>query len=270
MSGFLRQLASRSLGTAPRLRSAPSPQAAVLQGIVPAALWRAGAQGDIGMHAGIAPSDPAGGEDPAAAWVRSARTPSREPATTARERDGKNPDSAGANGRDATTGARMPPAHFSATTISAEPAPPARDATEVARSPRRGPLALHAVHPDGDTSGALPASAAAVTPTTRPLSTAASPLASGTLEGAGKIIPSARPTPVNAGAIPARDASRGPGDAASASRFSAQPPSQPEVHITIDRLEVAPPPPAPRAAVAPRSSALSLRDYLAARRSGLP
>ena len=93
MNGFLRQLASRSLGTAPRLRSAPSPLAAVLPGIGPAAAWRAGAQGDLGM----APSGRADGDDAAAAWVRLGQTPPRDLATATREHAGHNAGSAGAD-----------------------------------------------------------------------------------------------------------------------------------------------------------------------------
>lgn len=273
MSGFLRQLASRGLGTAPRLRSAPSPQAVALQAIMPADPWRDGASGEINGHAVMAASTPAGGVDTAGGRTRAAQPAMHDPASPARGHATQNAQSTGANGHDAAPTARLQPAPFGAAAISTEAGSPDSDALQGAQhalTPLRRPLELHAVEPDRGMADTRRVGAAAIAPATRPLSAAAARNPLGTPDGPDIAAPSVQPDPAIPGALTARNARRGLGDVASAPRLAAQPPSLPEVHITIDRLEVAPPPSLPRAAPAPRSSALSLRDYLTARRSGLP
>lgn len=273
MNGFLRQLASRSLGTAPRLRSAPSPQAAALQGIVPANRWRAGARGEIGEHVAMAASASAVDVDATPGRTRPGQPSLRDLAPAARGPATLDAQSAGAHEPDAAPAlARTQPTHIGAAAMSAEEDAAARDAPQGAQhllAPQRRPLSRHAVEPDHDMADAQPADTAAASPPTRPLFTAATRSPLGRPDAAAIGGSSALPDRAHANALAARNASRDLGDAASAPRLPAQPPSLPEVHITIDRLEVAPPP-MPRAGAAQRSSALSLRDYLAARRSGLP
>lgn len=262
MSGFLRQLASRSLGTAPRLRSAPSPLAAALHGVVPRDPLRADAPDQDGQLAGHDSAAQAGsgladtgnrlGHRFSQGAVFAAHAHTDEAAAV----------HARASGREAA----MPQRHFIANA-------PVTDAgmrtsgspqrTDAAPPPLRSPLL-----PDPGDQDSISLEAQ------RPVSASVAPPAqteSATPMLAVQAITDAAHAPAGnhaaaAEALPFQAARR---DApAPASRPAAQP-STPAVHITIDRLEVAPPPP-PRAAAAPRSSALSLRDYLAARRAGLP
>ncbi|MFJ3461241.1 hypothetical protein [Achromobacter spanius] len=266
MSGFLRQLASRSVGTAPRLRSAPSPRAMEVLGVGPRDAWPGDTRDAVAASEAFARtgSDDAGSND-----ARSVPTPSHAPWSAGLGHAERHAEKAGANGRDAADVASVRVVHASVTPPLSEADRPTRSAEPAeqdALSPERHLRALRPIDPDDDASEGRRTRPAAVSPITRPLPAAA--------RGAQDVTALAHPaTPpvstfaADARALPARNARSDPDDA-TANRL-AQPPSPPDVHITIDRLEVAPPP--QRAApTAPRSSALSLRAYLTARRTGLP
>ncbi|MCP2514914.1 hypothetical protein M5J07_08180 [Achromobacter mucicolens] len=267
MSGFLRQLASRSLGTAPRLRSAPSPLAAALHGVVPRDPLRADAQDQDGHLAGHDSAAQAG-RGLADTGDRLGQRFSQGAAFGAYPHADEAADvHARASGREAAT----PQRHFIANTpvthagMRTSGAP---QRTDAAPPPLRNPLL-----PDPGDQDSISLEAE------RPVSASVAPPAGAEsatpVVAAQAVTDAAHASNAHASAAPNAAAAQSPPfpaarrDAASpASRPAAQS-SAPDVHITIDRLEVAPPPP-PRAAAAPRSSALSLRDYLAARRAGLP
>ncbi|MCU6616226.1 hypothetical protein H4P35_21645 [Achromobacter sp. 77] len=267
MSGFLRQLASRSLGTAPRLRSAPSPLAAALHGVVPRDPLRADAQDQDGHLAGHDSAAQAG-RGLADTGNRLGQRFSQGAAFGAYPHADEAADvHARASGREAA----MPQGHFIANapvTHAGMRTSGAPQRTDAAPPPLRSPLL-----PDPGDQDSISLEAQ------RPVSASVAPPADAVsatpVVAAQAVTNAAHASNAHASAAPNAAAAQSPPfpaarrDAASpASRPAAQS-SAPDVHITIDRLEVAPPPP-PRAAAAPRSSALSLRDYLAARRAGLP
>lgn len=272
MSGFLRQLASRSLGTAPRLRSAPSPLAAALHGVVPRDPLRADAQDQDGHLAGHNSAAQAG-RGLADTGNRLGQRFSQGAAFGAYPHADEAADvHARASGREAA----MPQGHFIANapvTHAGMRTSGAPQRTDAAPPPLRNPLlpdpgdqdsiSLEAQRPVS-ASVAPPAGAESATPVV-----AAQAVTDAAHASAAHVSPALNAAAPNAAAAESPSFPAARRDAASpASRPAAQS-SAPDVHITIDRLEVAPPPP-PRAAAAPRSSALSLRDYLAARRAGLP
>jgi len=275
MNGFLRQLASRSVGSAPRLRSAPSPRAVALVGTVPRDAWRGEAQD---LEAAQAASDArvqAGRDDARSSVASFAQTPLHAADSGGIGQTEWNVDAAGANVPDAAHDTRRHRTHFSVTTASIADAdvPPRNLARgdQEAPSPVRQSRALRSIEADKHAADDRQTRPAAASPITSPLPAEKS--------GAHDVTDIAHPAAPRDAALsaearelagpPARNARSHAADAASASRLPAQPPSPPDVHITIDRLEVAPPP--QRAApAAPRSSALSLRAYLTARRAGLP
>lgn len=266
MSGFLRQLASRSLGTAPRLRSAPSPLTAALHGVVPPDPLRADAQDQDGHLAGHASAAQAG-SDLADTGNRLGHRFSQGAAFAAHAHADEAADvHARATGREAA----LPQRHFIANapvTDAGMRTPGAPQRTDAAPPPLRSPLlpdpgdqdsiSLEAQRPVS-ASVAPPARAESATPVFAAHAVTDAAHAPGALNAAA-------PNAADAESLPFPAARR---DAPSPASRPAEQPSAPDVHITIDRLEVAPPP--PRAAATPRSSALSLRDYLAARRAGLP
>ncbi|WP_373980294.1 hypothetical protein LN047_23055 [Achromobacter sp. JD417] len=267
MSGFLRQLASRSLGTAPRLRSAPSPLAAALHGVVPRDPLRADAQDQDGHLAGHDSAAQAGngladtgnrlGQRFTQGAVFNALGDADEAANV----------HAHATGREAA----MPQRHFIANapvTDAGMRTSGAPQRTDAAPPPLRNPLLPDPGDQDSISLEAQRPVSASVAPPDRAESATPVFAAQAVTDAthAPGALNTAAPNTAAAESLPFPAARR---DAASpASRPAAQS-SAPDVHITIDRLEVAPPPP-PRAAAAARSSALSLRDYLAARRAGLP
>ncbi|WP_338616357.1 hypothetical protein [Achromobacter sp. E1] len=262
MSGFLRQLASRSLGTAPRLRSAPSPLAAALHGVVPRDPLGADAQDQDGHLAGHDPAAQAG-SGLADTGNRLEHRFSQGSAFAAHAHADEAADvHARASGREAA----MPQRHF----IANAPVTDAGMRTSGApqRSVAAPPPLRSAFLPDPGDQDSISIEAQ------RPVSASVAPpdrAESATPVFAAQAVTDAAHAP---GALNAADAESLPfpaarRDAPSPAPRPAAQSSAPDVHITIDRLEVAPPPP-PRAAAAPRSSALSLRDYLAARRAGLP
>ncbi|PTW98724.1 hypothetical protein DBL07_16850 [Achromobacter mucicolens] len=268
MSGFLRQLASRSLGTAPRLRSAPSPLAAALHGVVPRDPLHADGQGQEAHLAGHDSAAQAGRGLVDAGNGLGQRF-SQGPAFSAHAHahaDEAAAVNARANGREAAT----PQRHFIANapvTDAGMRTSGAPQRTDAAPPPLRSPLL-----PDPGDQDSIPLEAqrpvsASVAPPDRAKSATPVVAAQAVTDAAHApgALNTAAPNAAAAESLPFPAARR---DAPSpASRPAAQS-SAPDVHITIDRLEVAPPP--PRAAATPRSSALSLRDYLAARRAGLP
>ncbi|WGJ89705.1 hypothetical protein QEP15_20600 [Achromobacter mucicolens] len=272
MSGFLRQLASRSLGTAPRLRSAPSPLAAALHGVVPRDPLRADAQDQDGHLAG---HDSAAQAGRGLADTRN-RLGQRFSQGAAFNALGDADEAADVHARATGREAAMPQRHFIANapvTDAGMRTSGAPQRTDAAPPPLRSPLvpdpgdqdsiSLEAQRPVS-ASVAPPAGAASATPVVA--AQAVTDAAHASAAHTSAALNAAAPNAAAAASLPFPAARR---DAPSpASRPAAQS-SAPDVHITIDRLEVAPPPP-PRAAAAPRSSALSLRDYLAARRAGLP
>ncbi|WP_291378642.1 MULTISPECIES: hypothetical protein [Achromobacter] len=271
MSGFLRQLASRSVGTSPRLRSAPSPRAVALVGTVPRDAWRGEAQG---LRAAPAESDArvqTARDDARSNLASFAQTPSHAADSGGIGQTARNVDAAGGDEHDAAHDARRHRAQFSVTAPIAEAdVPPhnlARGDQDVP-SPVRLSRALRSVEADKHAADDRQPRPAAVSPITSPLPTDKS----GAYEVTGSAHPAApRDSTFSAEAreLAAPRARSHAADAASAPRLPAQPSSPPDVHITIDRLEVVPPPQR-AAAAAPRSSALSLRAYLTARRTGLP
>ncbi len=266
MSGFLRQLASRSLGTAPRLRSAPSPLAAALHGVVPRDPLHADGQGQETHLAGHDSAAQAGRGLVDAGNGLGQRFSQGAAFGAYRHADKAAAVHARASGREAA----MPQRHFIAdapVTDAGMRTSGSPQRTDAAPQPLRSPLlpdpgdqdsiSLEAQRPIS-ASGAPPARTESATPVVAAHAVTDAAHASAALNAAAPNAAAAESLPVHAAR---RDA------ASPASRPAAQP-SPPDVHITIDRLEVAPPP--PRVAAAPRSSALSLRDYLAARRAGLP
>lgn len=262
MSGFLRQLASRSLGTAPRLRSAPSPLAAALHGVVPRDPLRADAQDQDGHLAGHDSAAQAGNGLADTGNRLGQRFTQGAVFNALGDADEAADVHARATGREAA----MPKRHFIANapvTDAGMRTTGAPQRTDAAPPPLRSPLVPDPADQDSisleaqrpvSASVAPPADAESATPVVAAQAitdVAYAPAASNAAAAESLPFPAAR-----------RDAP------SPASRPAAQS-SAPDVHITIDRLEVAPPPP-PRAAATPRSSALSLRDYLAARRAGLP
>ena len=274
MNGFLRQLASRSVGAAPRLRSAPSPRAVEVAGAVPRAAWREDARDAAAATGGTDAFVRTASGDEGSDGVRPVHTPSQSPWFAGLGHAERNADNAGATGRDAADAAGVQAVHPGV-------AAPIAAADRATHRAARHELNGQAMHPaargtrapgfakaDDDASNDRHTRPAAASPITRPLPAAAP----GAHDGTAVADPAAPPVPAFAADAPSRPAPDARGDAtpaAFAPRLPAQPPPPPEVHITIDRLEVAPPP--PRAApAAPRSSALSLRAYLTARRTGLP
>ena len=274
MNGFLRQLASRSVGSAPRLRSAPSPRAVALVGAVPRDDWRGETQGLGAAQAAPDARVQAARDDTRSSVASFAQTPLHAADSGGIGPTEWNVDAAGANGPDAAHDTRRHRTHFSVTAPIADADVPPRNLArgdQDAPSPVRQSRALRSIEADKHAADDRQTRPAAVSPITSPLPAEKS--------GAHDVTDSTRPAATRDAALSAeareltgpnaRNARSHAADAASASRLPAQPPSPPDVHITIDRLEVAPPP--QRAApAAPRSSALSLRAYLTARRAGLP
>jgi len=264
MSGFLRQLASRSLGMAPRLRSAPAPIAGAraatrtavsaedgLLGAEPGAKTAAPDYDAATQAFGVdMPDDGSRARPVAAAQLQNAAGSERQD----HGREGRTIN--GATVRHA----QRPPAPFRAE-ISSTPSTAPQDATSSftamrasgeAASRNHLPLAARASGSDAGQAGQLPP------PQPMTLQHQAR-----TTQNANVAIPdAARRTEQTYATRRAADA---PSEPVTAARRA-----PPEVHITIDRLEVAPPPVVPRPAAPARSGALSLRAYLAARRSGLP
>lgn len=295
MSGFLRQLASRGLGLAPRLRSAPSARTAALRASAAPPPWAASdawaADPPIAApaQAGMAASARAGddGKDAVAgmtpmqplAQYPSARHPlARHPQAAARGLAGQDTttgeagESARARRTDERHALSMPHAWSRAMTASADlpqPLATGRDAGAALAA------ASHAVAPRAGDPGRTSWEDARISPATS--TQFAEPLATGP---AGSIRDSgdahgtaARPpvrTTANAGTLESSATRHAAATLAPPARIAPPQRPAPDVHITIDRLEVAPPAPIPRAVAPARSSALSLRAYLAARRSGLP
>lgn len=261
MSGFLRQLASRSLGTAPRLRSAPSPLAAALHGVVPPDPLRADTQDQDSHLAGLDSAAQAG-SGLADTGNRLGQRFSQGAAFGAHGHAGEAADvHPRATGREAA----MPQRHFIASapvTDAGMRTSGAPQRTDAAPPPLRRPIVPDPGDQDSISLEAQRPISAIVAPPARTESAtsmhAAPPITDVVNAPAGTNAAAEETQPVHA-------ARR---DTASPASRPAEQSSAPDVHITIDRLEVAPPP--PRAAAAPRSSALSLRDYLAARRAGLP
>ncbi len=262
MSGFLRQLASRSLGTAPRLRSAPSPLTAALHGVVPPDPLRADAQDQDGHLAGHASAAQAG-SDLADTGNRLEHRFSQGAAFAAHAHAD---EAADVHARASRREAAMPQRHFIANapvTDAGMRMSGAPQRTDAAPPPLRSPLVPDPGDQDSISLGAQRPVSASVAPPARAESATAVVAAHAVTDAAHV---SAAPDAAAAASLPFPAARR---DAPSPAPRPAAQSSAPDVHITIDRLEVASPPP-PRAAAAPRSSALSLRDYLAARRAGLP
>lgn len=274
MSGFLRQLASRSVGAAPRLRSAPSPRALEVAGAVPRDAWR----GDAGnAAAATGDSDPyvrtASGEE-GSDGARSVHTPSQAPWSAGLAHAERNADNPGANGSVTADAAGVQVVHSAVAAPISDADRPTRSAVrrELAGqdvpSAVRGTRAPGFAKTDDYASDDRHARPAAAPPNAWPVP-AAAPGAHDVTAVADPATPPVPTLAADAPSLPARHARSDATTAASAPRLPAQPPPPPDVHITIDRLEVAPPP--QRAApAAPRSSALSLRAYLTARRAGLP
>lgn len=274
MSGFLRQLASRSVGSAPRLRSAPSPRAVALAGTVPRDAWRGETQGLGAAQAAPDARVQAARDDARSSVASFPQTPLHAADAGRIGQTERNVDTAGANGPDAAQDTRRHRTYFSVTAPIADADVPPRNLArgdQEAPSPVRQSRALRSIEADKHAADDRQTRPAAASPITSPLPAEKS--------GAHDVTDSTRPAAPRDAALSAearelagpnaRNARSHAADAASASRLPAQPPSPPDVHITIDRLEVAPPP--QRAApAAPRSSALSLRAYLTARRAGLP
>lgn len=261
MSGFLRQLASRSLGTAPRLRSAPSPLAAALHGVVPPDPLRADTQ-DQDSHLAGHDSAAQAGSGLADTGNRLGQRFSQGAAFGAH---GHADEAADVHARATGREAAMPQRHFIASapvTDAGMRTSGAPQRTDAAPPPLRRPIVPDPGDQDSISLEAQRPISAIVAPPARTESAtsmhAAQPITDVVNAPAGTNAAAEETQPVHA-------ARR---DAASPASRPAEQSSAPDVHITIDRLEVAPPP--PRAAAAPRSSALSLRDYLAARRAGLP
>ncbi len=267
MSGFLRQLASRSLGTAPRLRSAPSPLAAALHGVVPRDPLHADGQGQEAHLAGHDSAAQAGRGLVDAGNGLGQRF-SQGPAFAAHAHaDEAAAVNARANGRETATPQRRFIASAPVTDAGMQTSG-APQRTDAAPPPLRSPLLPDPGDQDAISLDAQRPVSASVAPPARTES-ATPGVAARAITDAAEVPAAHAPAALKAAAaesLPVHAARRDV--APPASRPAAQP-SPPDVHITIDRLEVAPPPP-PRAAAAPRSSALSLRDYLAARRAGLP
>lgn len=251
MSGFLRQLASRSLGMAPRLRSAAVPAAAARHGALVDDGWPIGAANPVAAATELP------GDDVSDAWPplhpHSARAPHPDMRDVLPRDGGHDPLVRDAN--------EPPPAPRSATPRGESPAHAMTLAAQRNTSPvaptRRADEAAAMGRPPGPSGTEEPmerqapprsATSRAETWPTRPATTA-SPVATRQAENT-------HATRDTTGAVAAQAMPHGR--------------AAPDVHITIDRLEVAPPAPAPRPAPPARSGALSLRAYLAARRSGLP
>lgn len=298
MTGFLRQLASRSLGLAPRLRGAPTPQSAALHGAVPGEAAGPGMPGQAaarGETAAFAPawdvsaSDGAAGRAAQAAFLRG---PAAGPglaalaATAAPDQHGgiagidtprsrsMRPASADADMPPPLVARRnggddFPPAH------RGDPPPRGISGLSGARTgddARAGPGA--AMPLDARAPAWAPARAPGMAPT-RADRGEREPGEPGAADKPGEPGHSAPPavqddTAAQQGAIDARTLAALSTRHAPAPRHAPPHAPAPDVHITIDRLEVAPPAPVPRAAPPARSAALSLRAYLAARRTGLP
>ncbi|SEJ72752.1 hypothetical protein [Achromobacter sp. NFACC18-2] len=279
MTGFLRQLANRSLGLAPRLRGAPTPQSAALHGAVPGEAaapgmpGRAAAGGETAAFApawDVSASDSAAGRAAQAAFLRG---PAAGPGLAAPAQH------AGIAGIDTPRSRSMPPASADADMPpplvarwnGSDGLPPAHRAD----SPPRG-ISGNSGSRTGDDARAgltaampLDAQAPAWAPGMAPTRAGRAEREPGEPGASDKPGPPAPPAVQDdaasrQGAIDARTLT------ALAPRHAPQHAPAPDVHITIDRLEVAPPAPVPRAAPPARSAALSLRAYLAARRTGLP
>lgn len=257
MSGFLHQLALRSLGLAPRMRSAaPSPQPPPQNLAASDDAWPAATPADTAEHAASmdAPA-PAAGLAALDQWARA--QPRLAPRREYSSEPGQ-PDAHGPGGPATTAGART-----SALTAS-RPAP--AQAAVTASSPRAAPLrhdARRATVQEAD------APALDAPPGARP--SWASPDAASADGHRGRR--AANDVHADSRPASARDAQEWETAIARAMPARTAMPDRravPDVHITIDRLEVAPPATVPRAAPPARSAALSLRAYLAARRSGQP
>ncbi|MNK10753.1 hypothetical protein D3C87_287820 [compost metagenome] len=256
MSGFLHQLARRSLGLAPRMRSAPaSPLMSPRNAGAQDEAWPDTVPASGAAHsAALETPESASGLMALDTWARAqARLAPQQGSGTAPAHTGPHrrtdpaPAAAGIHATESAPAAFQPAAErTSAAPFSS--APPRRDASLAAMreqaatldAERRIPPSVTRVDAArADTPGDVPAAndAADARAASRPGTPAWMP-------------PDTR-------ALPAR--THGP------DRRPA-----PDVHITIDRLEVAPPAPLPRAAPPARSAALSLRAYLSTRRSGQP
>ncbi|WP_313621357.1 hypothetical protein [Achromobacter sp.] len=264
MSGFLRQLASRSLGMAPRLRSAPAPIAgarAATRTVVSAE------DGLMGAQSGAPTAAP---DYDAAAQAFGVDTPNGEPRArrvaaspvqneAGFERQDHGPESAAINGATVRYAQDSPAPFRAENSVAAATAPqgatsPFTDLPASGQSASRNPIPMVARAAGSDTgqAGKLPP----LQPMTRQHQAWAAQNANAAIQDATRKAEETYAT---------RRASDSPSEPVTAARRA-----PPEVHITIDRLEVAPPPVVPRPAAPARSGALSLRAYLAARRSGLP
>ncbi|EHK64597.1 hypothetical protein [Achromobacter arsenitoxydans] len=264
MSGFLRQLADRSLGLAPRMRSAAalSPVRA-RDGFAVVDTGQDASPAVVAQRASVhAPAPPAGLET-LDRWARLQPSLAPQAQTTALRARGP--------GRDAPMAADAPLARATAprpasrqvfpepSTESADPRPrtfmPRADAPD-SQARKAGP-------PTGGVQAALRALQAQGVG--EPVSTR--PDAAPALADRSELAEDAAPA-ASVVSMPVR--ARTPERDAPVSRPAPARQATPDIHITIDRLEVAPPAPAPRAASPARTAALSLRAYLAARRTGLP
>lgn len=305
MSGFLRQLASRGLGQASRLRSAPAPLAWAVQGAAARDAWAAETPAAAAARAGRVASAAGGGDArDVATHSRQTRSqqggmsPLRGETAPARWEAGGNDDTAPA----ATDGRLAGPARRRLDAAASMPRAATADASPLAvlrraderDTPMRDPALPITGEPDarradnagqeGSTTAKAVAARFAVRQRSWPPGDTGDAGETGgarDMNGAGGMN---RTRGMNGtrGENGAGDTGDADGSARFDARFEARtarraqddsapsPRTVPDVHITIDRLEVAPPAPIPRAAPAPRSAALSLRAYLAARRSGLP
>lgn len=256
MSGFLHQLARRSLGLAPRMRSAPasplmSPRSPGAQDDA----WPDAAAANGAAHsAALNTTEPGPGLTALDAWARAqARLAPQQGSGSEHAHAGPRRRTDLAPAATGIRAAASAPAAFqpAAERTSAAPfssAPPRRDARLAAMREQAAPLDAELRIPPSVTRADA---ARADTPgDVRAANDAADARAASRPGSPAWMPPDTR-------ALPAR--THGP------DRRPA-----PDVHITIDRLEVAPPPPLPRAAPPARSAALSLRAYLATRRSGQP
>lgn len=252
MSGFLHQLARRSLGLAPRMRNATaSPQLPTQSPAVRDQPWTDEAPPDpSGMGAAASATGLAALDQ----WARTQPrlAPQQGSATTPAQRGEHRVDDPAAAAHARPRAPTAPyPAMDPAAAAAPRPAAPLRQEAGRAAAQEIEESALEA------RAGAQPPLAGSdATPGDSPRGGRA----------ANDVHANARPA--SAQHEPAWDLPVSPSMPARSATPERRP--VPDVHITIDRLEVAPPAPVPRAAPPSRSAALSLRAYLAGRRSGQP
>lgn len=264
MSGFLRQLASRSLGVAPRLRSAPAPVAGAR------AATRTAVSAKDGLMSAQPGAQAAAPDYDASVQAFSVDTPNggprARPVAAAPVQNDAGPErldhgreSATINGATVRYAQRSPAPFraensFAAATVPQGATSPFTDmpASGEAASRAPKPMAARASGSDTGQAGQLPPRQ----PVTRQHQAWAAQVANVAITDTARRTEETYAT---------RRAPGSPSEHVTAPRRA-----PPDVHITIDRLEVAPPAVAPRPAPPARSGALSLRAYLAARRSGPP